>query len=508
MTFLFCCDILNKRNIYTFIHNEISTSERVVDMKNSFKTVVLILAVLILFAACSPQESESFDVDFTVNNTGTDLEGITIKYMRETSGQVQTYTGVEEVLGYEVGTVLSDYAAARIKEVEKDLNCNFDITYFNGFSTGSVYDAFHLSNTTGDYFCDIMCGVSDRFRDDMKAGFLMGFSELDDFIDYRDEEKWGNRNILEVLYWEDDVYGIIPMLWPASSVSYTGPLVVNEDLIGTLNVTDPRDLYESGQWTWATFRDCLEKYYVQEGGEVKYYAMSASPWDMGSYYLLSNGFSLAEKGPDGNYRSGLNNVNVYKAMDEALDIYTGPLSYTCEFSSDVLVPVEAIKNDKAVMSLLHYSVYLTGTLVKDLTNFGILPWPSGPDVEPGYLATNHHNIERAIVIPRYSRDVESTAIALNALYEPLDEYPTAEAVKEFLYKTYFFDSRDADVYYGLYLNSQYSYFGTDTWHALGQWCENKILPSEYIESNLSKIEEHIEEEVAPSKRGIDSVWGE
>ncbi len=475
-------------------------------MKTAIKTFILVLLIITVLAACGAQEQEIFDVDFTFNGGKTDLEGATIRYLRETGGQGIHYTGSDQVLGYEMDTVLGDLAMKRIKEVQDNLNCKFDIVYFSDVASSYAdYNNFRMNNAIGEYYCDVFCGVSDRFREDMKSGSLMGLSELEEFIDYRNEEKWGRRNILEVLYWEDDVYGLVPMSWPASSVSYQGLTIVNEDLVAAVSAVDPRDYYENGQWTWATFRDCLERYYVQEGSEVKQYALTCQyDGDLAMVYILSNGYRLAEKGPDGNYRSGLHDPRAMTAMNEARDVYGGPLSYTIDINER---HIDALNAGNTVIGVLHMSEYLDN-LIKVMTNFGVIAWPSGPDVDPGFIAANHMNLERAIVISRFSKNVEATAIAINALYEPFDEYPTSDSVREFLYHTYFFDRRDADMYYDMFLNSQYSYFASDVWNSLFGWLDFTKTPTEYIESNLPAIETYIEKEVAPSKRGMDAVWGE
>ena len=473
-------------------------------MKNAVRIVITAILVLVMLAACGGQEPEIFDEEFSFSSEKTDLEGVTVKYMREAGG-LAFAIDEGQVLGYELDTVLGDLAAKRVKDVQDSLNCKLDIEYFSG---DSGYTNFRLSSLAGSYCCDIFCGISDRFRENMKAGTIVGMSELEQYIDYRNEEKWGRRNVMEVLYWEDDVYGLIPMLWPTSSVSYTGLTIVNEDLIGELGVEDPRDLYENKQWTWATFRDCLEKYFVQEGSEVKHYALASVPFDFACNYMLSNGHKLAEKDMSGKYQSGLHDPRSLAAMVEAQDVFDGSLSYTIDGLNSITNPVEDLLAGTTVMGVMHYAEYVADRIVKGLDNFGALPWPSGPDVEPGYLATLHMNLERAIVISRFSYNLEATAIALNALYEPFEEYPDSNAVKDFLFHTYFFDRRDSDVYYDLFQNAQYGYFSTPPFAALSEWLTGKVAPSEYIEKNISRIEEYIAEEIAPSKRGIEAVWGE
>jgi hypothetical protein len=41
-----------------------------------------------------------------------------------------------------------------------------------------------------------------------------------------------------------------------------------------------------------------------------------------------------------------------------------------------------------------------------------------------------------------------------------------------------------------------------------EWLDYNKSPTEYIESHLEAVDEHIAKEVAPSKRGVVSVWGQ
>ncbi len=472
-------------------------------MKKTVKALILVLLFSVMLAACVTQAQETFDLDFSIKNEKTDLEGAALKYMRRTGDQSFSADD-EQVLGYAVNTVLADLAVQRIKDVQDDLNCKLDISYY---SDGSMETNFRMSIAAGMYYCDIFTGVSDRFRDSMKAGLLVGLSELGEYIDYHNEDKWGKRNVLEILYWNDDVFGLIPAAWPTSSVSYRGLTVVNEEIIASLNAEDPRDLYENGKWTWETFRECLEKYYVDEGGEVKHYALATSGQDLGANYLLSNGFQVAKKGPDGNYHSGITEPSALEAMNEANYVFNGALSYTVDKRGGNTAQVEALIAGETVLGVMHYVEYVTSNIAKTMTNFGLLPWPSGPNAEPGYMACHYTNLENVIVIPQTSPNLEATALALDALYEPFEEYPDLNAVKDLLYHTYFFDRRDADIYFGMFLNTQFTALGAPTNAALGEWVVSGQAPSEFIESNITKLEEYIEKEVAPSKRGIEHVWG-
>jgi ABC-type glycerol-3-phosphate transport system substrate-binding protein len=467
-------------------------------MRNTVKSIAIALLASVLLVACGSKEPERFDVDLTFESDKLDLEGAKIKYVYALKAGRET---IDSSLGYENGTLLGELALKRLKDIQNDLNCTLDIEYM----TTSVADPmFIATSASGTYMCDAMVGISDMLRAPAKIGMLMGMTELEEYIDFRNEEKWGRRNILEVIYWQDDCYGLIPLMWPSVSVSYDTLPVINEDLISSLGVSDPRDLYENKQWTWETFRGCLEKYYMAEGSEVKNYALTCSTHGLGSLYLISNGYRLAELDKNGEFQSGLYNPRTLVSMEEAKYIYDGPLAYTLDTQSNSL---DSFLAGNTVISVIS-SENVTNRVAKETTNFGLVPWPSGPDVAPGFKSACHANIERCLVFSRLSHCPEQTAAAISALYEPFEEYPTVESIREFMSRNYFFDSRDTDVYFDLYWNSQYTYFATSSWAALGEWLQGNKSPSEYIESVSKKVDEHVEENIEPSKRGILAVWGE
>jgi hypothetical protein len=291
--------------------------------------------------------------------------------------------------------------------------------------------------------------------------------------------------------------------------------------------------YELMIWSDMYFRAWNDGKYYMEKKEVPKEYIDALPksvipvyWD---YYnakesiyddMLYNHAQLSKKtwfaggvwtwggfAPLNNY-SLIRSPEALKAMEEALDVYNGSISYTIDRTDDILQgPINALINGTAVMGIMHYAEYVPNRVAKEMTNFGVLPWPSGPDVSPGFIATQHISLERAIVISRFSPNIDATAIVLNALYEPFAEYPDRDAIKDFLYKTFFFDSRDAGIFYDMFRSTQCTYFPSLVCDSLGGWVDSGQTPTQYIESNIDKLEEYIKDEVAPSKRGAESIWG-
>lgn len=469
-------------------------------MKKIAKILLVAMFLSIFATACGSTEPEVFDVDFVKESGSIDLEGIGIIYKIYIPSTIDPKN---VCLGYEIDTVFADLASKRLNDVQQNMNCTVDIVY----DTGSVWD-YYAAVISGTFVSDVVMGVSDVWTDAARLGMMVGLSELEDYIDFRNEAKWGYRNMLEVVYYEDDLYGLNPLLWPEVSVAYGTPLVVNEDLISALGETDPRDYLENGEWTWDKFREVLERYYVKEGSEVKYYALTCSPAAFGNMFILSNGSRYAEKNDKGEYVPGFFSPEAIKAMDEGLDIFYGTLSETIDKETD---PIEAMLSGMTVLGGINSDniIGLRGRIAKEMANFGILSWPTGPDVEPGYAFAEHANIERCISFPRASKHSDVAATIINAIYEPFEGYETLDDILELMTRNYFFDERDSKVFYNMYLNSDYNYFHYSGMYGMfHQWLTSNKTPIEFIEANEDFMATKMEEYILPAMRGIDAVWGE
>jgi hypothetical protein len=472
-------------------------------MRKFIKITALIAALSLLLISCASAD-EVFDVEFEQMSEGLDLGGVEIVYE---VGLDPSIWDSPTCLGYELDTHLGDLASARLKKVQSDLNCKVKINYTNNFTSCR---AFVACSASGAFLCDVISGISDMWRGPASSGMLVGLSELENYIDFRNEEKWGNRNILEVIYYDSDLYGIVPMLWPEVSVSYSGITVVNEDIISAIGASDPRDLLENGEWTWENFRDCLERYYLIEGNDVKHYALTCSTHTLGAMYLLSNGFRMSVKKSNGELSPGLMTNEALAAMDEALAIYNGPLAVTLDTQGSA---VDRLIYGTTVLGCVSSDnvIGINGKISKEMTNFGLVSWPTGPNVVPGYAAGFHANIDRCIVFSRASHYPESTAAVISAIYEPFDEYPTFNDIMELMSRSYFFDPRDSKVYYDMYTNSQFAYFFTSAgplYASLGEWVLSRKSPAEYIESIENQLKERMIDSVAHSQNAISAIWGE
>lgn len=472
--------------------------------KNVFRTFLFLITVA-LIAGCSSAGStdELFESDFVGSDENENLGGYELVF------GISTDTD----FGYEHETPMADLALGRISAVQSALNCRITQKYDAG-----LYDNVIASSASGVYYSDVIMEISvpifEMFRTLSDVGTVIGISTTS--IDYTDAEKWGSRYLLEAACNEDDVYALVPCLWPELVTNnYLGSLVVNEDLIARLGVEDPREYVEKGQWTWDKFEEVLPLYYREENGEVVHYSFATPNGDFSLMMIMSDGIRLSGKGSDGEYGFTFFSPDSIKAMETAYRIWNRDFKY-CIHSLDPnsQLPQMFIEND-SVMGLF-YAKYVIGPasyVSKNMDNFGILTFPTGPNITDdtryfsGYL-----NLERSIGFSLLTKDIDCAAKIVDRMYDPFESIGGIEGIKKYYASNYFFDERDANIFYESFINSRYmcfgGYYGINFSDLLWQYLESSSTVTTYLDQNKDKIQTQYEKSLAPCIRAIVSLWGE
>jgi len=476
------------------------------------KTLLLsVLSVLVLsLISCGGEAvtEEVFDVDFL----GNDSESINLEgYVMDYSICPVTTWGVtdtnESYLGFTVNSVFADAAIKRVNDIETNYNCKIEVDY-----DADIHNKVFRAAASGLHVADLVSGISDLWGEDARSGVLVGMSEVSDIIDIRDSAKWGQKAFLETFFYEDDCYGVTPAAWPDLTYTNFGyPIVTNTDLILSMGYADPREFVENKQWSWDKFFDTMHDYTVVEGGETKYYGMIIQWRMLDEMFLFSNGSNIVEVSDEGEITYGLYDSRGQKAMDAALSLVYGEhkdvLGHSY-LSAGYVELAEAFANEVAVTASI-YTGYLYGRdaiVGAKSTNYGILPWPHGPDVADDYTFSVIENIYTGIAIPVTAKSVECTATILNALYEPLEGFEKREDIRDYMTYYYFFDERDADVFFDMYDNAKYNYFHYMATTSVDFTTKN-ITSTQFIESRSQETTNLFNTGVVPAVRGIINLMG-
>ncbi len=457
--------------------------------------LALLLSFMFVLCACQSSEPEIVP-DYDTDKTGVNLDGYILKWGWAKSGNDTD----ENVFGYIPGTALADIALDRMKEIQSSLNCVIDMEY-KGF--GTVGGAMQNSILSGSLLYDLMTNESYQTLGYVRAGYFTGLSA---YIDVENTDKWGTPSMLQSVIYKDDVYSVVPYAWPELLYTTFGcPIVVNEELISQYGHEDPREFVENGSWNWDKFEEVLHAYTVQDG-ERTIYGMGAHTPYYSMLMFLSNGVTLTEY-TDKGIECGLYTEAGMQAMERAQSIRYQTCSECFHPNEGTSVLSDFINGDMVLVVTNAGGILgSTDAVMYKMSNVGILPFPQGPNAEPGVYPSYHESLLYVTGIPVNANDTEVAATVLDMMFEPFDEYETKEDIIEYLADQVFFDVRDARVFVNMLENTEYGY-QNDGARAAIEGVMSKRSVTEVLEGLEDVYAELLEKNMKPHYEGRLAVYG-
>ena len=475
------------------------------------RIVAAIFCAAVLFTAvsCAGAGEETFDLDLATYETNeADFDGQKLKYMFDPVMNWAVSASNDSFLGYTYNTVLADAAIKRVKDLEQNHNCTLIIESRTG-----LHEYVKAPVYSGVYVADIVSGISDMIGDNCRAGLYVGMSEVSDIIDITDSSKWGELPFLETMFYNNDLYGLVPAAWPElTQINFGYPIVFNGAIFAANGLGDPREYVETKSWNWNNFSDLVEAAHLQEGGTVKHYGFMASSSVLTEMFLFSNGAAPISIDADGNPYFSMYDKQGMSAIEASINFYQ-TFKDTClhknalRYNHDEIA--QGFCREEAAMAAV-YTGYIYGRdaiIAQKIYDFGILPFPHGPDVPDDYVYGVIENIYSAFAMPLTTTNPRNTAMIINDLYAPLDGFETRETVQEYMTYNYFFDERDADVFFKMYDNCVYNYFHWTNAGVMNNFLAQKSAV-EFVSANESALNEMMERDCFPIVESIISIYGE
>jgi hypothetical protein len=475
------------------------------------RIIAALLCSVVLFAcaSCAAHSDEVFDLDFGIGEVNeADFEGQKLKYLFDPVMNWAVSASNDSFLGYTYNTVLADAAIKRVKEIEENHNCTLIIE-----SRSGLHEYVKAPVFSGVYVADIVSGISDMIGDNCRAGLYVGMSEVSDIIDITDSSKWGELPFLETMFYNNDLYGLVPAAWPElTQINFGYPIVFNGTIFTANGLADPREYVETNTWNWNKFSEVVQSAHLEEGGEVKHYGFMASSAVLTEMFLFSNGSAPISLDEDGNPYFSMYENSGMKAIDACINFYQ-TYKDTClhkaalRYNHDEIA--QGFCREEASMAAV-YTGYIYGRdaiVAQKVYNFGILPFPHGPDVPDDYVYGVIENIYSAFAMPLTTTNPRNTATIINELYAPLEGFEDRETVQEYMSYNYFFDERDADVFFRMYDNCVYNYFHWTNAGLLNNFLGQKSA-IEFVSANESALNELIVNDCIPIVDSILSLYGE
>ena len=458
---------------------------------------VLFMFFLILNGCSVP---ENVLPEYTVNNETVDMMGLVIRASRDEGDFAETY------LGYRQGSSLYDETAARVSSVESKYNCSIEFLSDPNFSSN-----LSMRTAAGQSYVDF--ALMTRYdRKLTQSGLLTPMSAISDYIDYYDSEKWGTPNTLFQLVWDGELYGVIPVSWPEYYFTLVDfPIVSNTNKIRSMGFPDPREYVENKEWTRERFADCVNEYFHAEGEDVHYGISMYKPhfYDMA---IRTSGVQMAIKTENG-WESGIHSQTGREAIAWAIDF----IQYTCKDSindedNETQAALNAFCDGKSSLVLNHSNYIFASNsqyervVSYEVENFGVLPFPVGPEVEYGQWIGQYERTPNTLIFPLVANNTDAAAIVANEIFEPLESCPDTAALENYYYDSIFFDKRDVSVIMQMLKNCTYNFYDEGLRQVADQLGNGKNDVNQLLDSMSDVYQSLIEENVLPIYESIDSIF--
>lgn len=465
-------------------------------MKKCFSVLLLFSLVLALLTACGgekkPSDGQS-DLLGQEEATFYDCYGTAFNLYQENLIDTMPFS-------YFAGSNFADMALNRVKEVETNLNCTIKYCY------NADVEAYVISSSaSGSSDADIVyAGTSHEMNLALKQ-MLHDFSDSP-IIDTSDLDRYGPLNLQESIMVDGVTYGLIPMKW--INKSYEGNigsfLCFNEDIIKDNNMPNPRELHEQKRW-WATeFTDLLPQYAIIDDSS-SVYAMSAHKSNFVRAILGANGMKMAAE-QNGEIVEAFDTPEVLNMLTWADDFMKKNKDYI-KFLSDYTSFEEFIA--KTCTLAVIETMWIDDISLK-VYNFGILPFPCGPDIEYDTQTTYYSTID-SFVLPELTQDPESGEYVLYAMTEPFEGFEDRDSILAYLDDSLFFNHEDTIYYDSLYKNTQYQYYcvkGYQFMEDIASYLGTTRTPAEIISSLRGTNKENVDKYIAPNYNYIKEHSGE
>ena len=234
--------------------------------------------------------------------------------------------------------------------------------------------------------------------------------------DYINKFKWNGHN-----YYYPWSYDVSPYF-----------LIYNRGLFEEIGIEDPKELYESGDWDWTTFKECCQKFVDSQDGRLGLYG--AGQYSATSF-IDSTGTPLLTIEDDGKLVCNLVNADVERATTFMSDLYKEGLAGFAENYMDVSEqPITEGLNAFQGMGgwiITNYAKRMVAAEKKGSSmDIFFVPFPRDPNADDYYYSMSTFGY----LVPAGSKHVEQASVFINCCRLSVTDDALAETTKESIMK--------------------------------------------------------------------------
>ena len=409
-------------------------------------TAILLLTAMTLtfFSACTSEAPQL--LEFLDNNTTLDLDGETITILNENDVETQ-------IFGYKHSTLEYDEMKARIKSIEDKYDCVIELINIGNNETMREVIMANTSASGSTYDSDIfVAGGNNILRNLAYGNALLPLTDVRDYIDYTNSEKFGSAGFLEAAMVDGIPYAVKPSYWLGYNNSAAFYVTYNIDMLKRAAMTDFHEYYENETWTWETYENIFKEYTPDEGS----FTFATSPFHEVYITMLSNGVQIYGY-IDGEFKCDFNEPKTMTAIDWYLNFYN---TYKDEREEPSRWGTGGFTEGNTLMTLATASEVTRGAIAYSDIEYSIMPYPCGPDIEYGQWANFTEGIS-GFAISAFSDEPEVSAMIINDLFEPFGIITEYESLEDYYAQNIFLTHTDAKIFLDVGEYCRFRYWGLD-----------------------------------------------
>jgi hypothetical protein len=306
----------------------------------------------------------------------------------------------------------SDHANAVIERnqwVQDTLNCTIEYIPYNEAEMKAAVLA-------GDKYADIVISQMWSIARHGQARELADMSQMTQ-IDF-DANYWKDFNVVNYLQFDTQIVGLSSSF--ASQTDQIWATFFNKRLISELNLENPYDLVESGQWTFDKFLAMQQAAKLDVDGNGvfdqndRYGFAVGHDWDASVVMFLASGNPMTRTNADGSMSFNIDNEKSFATIDMVKRMLAkGDTFFPKESDTDMSMYIQAFTEGKSLFLAYSFGDATMSPVYQMNDDFGIVPMPKGPDAD-NYKCWVSHNAP-TIGVPASNRDMDKTGYVLEAL---------------------------------------------------------------------------------------------
>ena len=243
---------------------------------------------------------------------------------------------------------------------------------------------------------------------------------LDDYIDLSSPQWSGLEQYINKYKWGGHNY-----YYPWNFTASPYFLIYNRGLFSELNLPDPKELYDSGDWDWDALKGILQDFVDSEEGRNGLYGYTATS------FFDSTGVPLISIDENGMLESNLVDANIERAANFMQDLKREELTITptdyINVSKEPIVEGMSAFQAMGTWIITDYSKLMTKDPSLDIF---FVPFPRDPQADKYYVTMNAFGY----LVPAGAKHVEQATVFINCCRLSKTDEALIETTKESIMK--------------------------------------------------------------------------